>query len=161
MPDPVRPVELGGHQPVNLKLNAHHASFYITRHLRNSSGGLVGVEPMPLVTYSLTHRPRARRPVRRDAHRRRREEGHHRRCLRLGVLAHDVATDATAQVGSDHLHDRIVPRELESRQRTPALTFDAAAIADLRAKNIYLERKTCSGANFVALHLSEARTRET
>ena len=55
------------------------------------------------------------------------------------MLAHDTATHASDQLGvtiftsGSFLEARI-------KAANPALTFDAAAIADLRAKNIYLER---------------------
>ena len=57
----------------------------------------------------------------------------------IGVLAHDVATDATAQLGATVYTSGSF---LESRIKAanPALTIDSAAIADLRSKNIYLER---------------------
>ena len=103
-----------------------------------SSGGLVGVEPMPIVTFSMTLDPAqatlfAGTLIDNAGKKATTVAG------ALGVLAHDVTTDATDQLGATVFTSGSF---LESRIKAAnsALTFDAAAIADLRAKNIYLER---------------------
>ena len=103
-----------------------------------ATGSLVGVEPMPLVTYSLTLDPAqgtlpAGTLIDNAGKKATTVAG------AIGVLAHDVATDATDQLGSTIYTSGSF---LESRIKAanPTLTFDAAAIADLRSKNIYLER---------------------
>ena len=57
----------------------------------------------------------------------------------IGVLAFDVTTDATDQLGATiYTSGSFPPSRIEAAN--PTLTLDAAAIADLRSKNIYLER---------------------
>jgi hypothetical protein len=104
----------------------------------SDSGSLVGVEPMPLVTYSLTLDPAqgslpAGTLISSAGAKATTVAG------AFGVLAHNVATHATEQLGATVFTSGSF---LESRIKAAnsALTFDAAAIADLRAKNIYLER---------------------
>ena len=57
----------------------------------------------------------------------------------LGVLAFDVTTDATQQLGATiYTSGSFLESRIKAANST--LTLDAAAIADLRSKNIYLER---------------------
>ena len=76
----------------------------------STAGNLIGVEPMPLVTYSLSIDPGQgtlpagtfinnagiKAITAADA---------------LGVLAHDLTTHATDPIGGDHLHERELPRK--------------------------------------------------
>jgi hypothetical protein len=102
-----------------------------------SSGGLIGVEPMPLTTFSLTLDPAQSTlfagTLIDNAKKATTVAG------AIGVLAFDVTTDATEQSGATIYTSGSF---LESRIKAAnsALTFDAAAIADLRTKNLYLER---------------------
>ena len=103
-----------------------------------TTGSLIGVEPMPIVTFSMTLDPAqatlfAGTLIDAAGKKATTVAG------AIGVLAHDVVTDATEQLGATVFTSGSF---LESRVKAAnsALTFDAAAIADLRAKNIYLER---------------------
>jgi hypothetical protein len=104
----------------------------------SATSSLVGVEPMPLVTYSLTLDPAqgtlfAGTLIDNTGKKATTVAG------AIGVLVHDTTTHASEQLGATVYTSGSF---LESRIRAAnsALTFDAAAIADLRAKNIYLER---------------------
>lgn len=107
-----------------------------------ATGGLVGVEPMPLVSFSLTLDPAqatlfAGTLIDAAGKKSATVAG------AIGVLSFDVTTDATDQSGTTIYTSGSF---LESRIKAAnsGLTFDAAAIADLRAKNIYLERRSRS-----------------
>ena len=102
-----------------------------------TSGGLVGVEPMPLTTYSLTLDPAqatlfAGTLIDSAGKKATTVAG------AIGVLAFDVTTDATDQLGATiYTSGSFLQSRIEAAN--PTLTLDAAAIADLRSKNIYLE----------------------
>ena len=103
-----------------------------------AAGGLVGVEPMPLTTYSLTLDPTqgtlfagtliTAAGVKATTV-----------ASAIGVLAHTTATHATEQLGATIFTSGSF-LEARIKAANPTLTFDSAAIADLRTKNIYLER---------------------
>ena len=104
----------------------------------SDNGSLVGVEPMPLVTYSMTLDPAqgslpAGTLIGADGKKATTVAG------AFGVLAHNTATHATDQLGVT-IYTSGSFLEARIKAANPTITIDAAAIADLRAKNIYLER---------------------
>jgi hypothetical protein len=105
-----------------------------------SAGGLIGVEPMPLVTHSLgltagqgtlaagTLVDAAGLKVVGPT-----------AAAAFGVLAYEVETHATEQVGATvYLSGSFVAERI--KDANTGVTFDQAAIDSLRTKNIYLER---------------------
>jgi hypothetical protein len=109
-----------------------------TESTSSATGSLVGVEPMPLVTYSLSLDPaQGTLPAGTFID----SAGLKAATVAgaLGVLAHDVATHATEQTGAT-IYTSGSFFESRIKAANSGLTLDAAAIADLRAKNIYLER---------------------
>ena len=138
MPDPVRPLELGGHQPVNLRGKNSHTMQAFTSPVSNRTGSLIGVEPMSLVTYSLTLDPAqgtlpAGTFIGANGAKAATVAGV------FGVLAHDTTTHATEQTGAT-IYTSGSFLEARVKAANSGLTIDAAAIDSLRAKNIYLER---------------------
>jgi hypothetical protein len=104
----------------------------------STASGLVGCEPMPLVTYSLgltANQGTLGAGTFVDA------AGLKVTVLAniFGVLAFETVTDPTAQIGAtvytsgSFLQDKIAAAN-------SGVTLDAAAIETLRGKNIYLER---------------------
>jgi hypothetical protein len=102
--------------------------------------GIIGVEPMPLVTHSLgltagqgtllagalidATGSKLVGPTATAA---------------FGVLAHETVTDPTAQVGATiYTSGSFVAERI--KDANTGITFDQAAIDSLRTKNIYLER---------------------
>jgi hypothetical protein len=123
-----------------------------------SGGGLIGVEPMPLTTYSLTLDPAqatlfAGTLIDAAGKKATTVTG------AIDVLAFDAVTDATDQLGATIYTSGSF---LESRIKAAnsGLTFDAAAIADLRSKNIYLERSIPISVPAPAQEATAERERE-
>jgi hypothetical protein len=99
----------------------------------SESGSLVGVESMPLVTYSLTLDPAqgslpAGTLIDNAGKKATAVAG------ALGVLAYNVATHATEQLGAT-IYTSGSFLEARIKAANPTLTIDAAAIDALRAKN--------------------------
>ena len=109
-----------------------------TDQVSSASASLVGVEAMPLVTYSMTIDP-AQGTLSAGTFITSAGIKATTVALAFGVLAHDLTTHATEQTGATLFTSGSF---LESRINTanPTLTLDASAIDSLRAKNIYIER---------------------
>jgi hypothetical protein len=105
-----------------------------------TAGGLIGVEPMPLVTHSLgLTAAQGTLPAGTLVDALGTKLVGPTAAAAFGVLAHETVTHATAQVGAtvytsgSFIEERI-------KDANTAITFDQAAKDSLRTKNIYLER---------------------
>ena len=100
--------------------------------------GIIGVEPMPLVTHSMTLDPaQGTLPAGTFI------DTTGKKALTVAgafaVLAFDVETHATEQIGATvYTSGSFVQAKIE--EANSGITIDAAAIETLRGKNIYLER---------------------
>jgi hypothetical protein len=105
-----------------------------------TAGGLIGVEPMPLVTHSLgLTAAQGTLPAGTLVDVTGTKLVGPTAAAAFGVLAHETVTDATAQVGATvYISGSFIAERI--KDANSGVTFDQAALDVLRGKNIYLER---------------------